>query len=388
MSGPAPIGGAIVSLSSNNISAATVPTSVTVASGATSATFTVTTMSVSGSTAVTVSGIYRGITRTAILTVTPPAAVLISLQVNPSSVVGGSPSTGTVTLSGASPPGGAVVSLSSDNSSAASVPSSVTVSAGASSVTFPVTTSPVSGSTAVTISAVYGGVTRSASLTVNLPSLSSLSLNPSTVVGGNGSTGTVTMSGPAPVGGVVVSLSSDNPSAANVPASVTVAGGATSATFAVNTSPVSVSTAVTISSLYGGLTRPANLTITPPPPAVTGLSPSVATAGGPAFTLTVSGSNFVSGSKVRWNGADRVTTFGSATQLQASILTADLAAPGMIPVTVFNPDGGLSNAMTFDVWLTFPLIRIISIVQMRVHSKGTGLLGIPDLGLWNFITIN
>ena len=42
----------------------------------------------------------------------------------------------------------------------------MTVAAGATSATFAVTTSPVSGSTAVTISAVYGGVTRTAPLTV------------------------------------------------------------------------------------------------------------------------------------------------------------------------------------------------------------------------------
>ena len=72
-------------------------------------------------------------------------------------------------------------------------------------------------------------------------------------------------------------------------------------------------------------------------PNVIGLSPSYATAGGAAFTLTVSGSSFVSGAKVRWNGADRTTTFVSSTQLQASILAADIAAAGTIPVTVRQP---------------------------------------------------
>ena len=96
-----------------------------------------------------------------------------------------------------------------------------------------------------------------------LPVLASLSVNPSSVVGGSPSTGTVTLSGPAPAGGAVVSLSSGNTSAATVPASVTVAGGATSATFAVTTSAVSGSTAVTISALYGGVTRTAPLTVTP-----------------------------------------------------------------------------------------------------------------------------
>ena len=81
--------------------------------------------------------------------------------------------------------------------------------------------------------------------------LSALSLNPTSVVGGNGSTGTVTLSGAAPAGGAAVALSS-NHAAATVPASVTVAAGATSATFAVNTSTVSANTTAAITGTLGG----------------------------------------------------------------------------------------------------------------------------------------
>src|SRR6266403_2222875 len=55
-------------------------------------------------------------------------------------------------------------------------------------------------------------------------SLSSLALNPTSVVGGNSSTGTVTLSGPAPAGGATVALSSSN-GAASMPPSVTIAAG-------------------------------------------------------------------------------------------------------------------------------------------------------------------
>ena len=166
LSGSAPSGGAVVSLSSNNTSAATVPASLTVAAGATSATFTVSTSAVTTSTPVTVSASYAGATKTASLTVTPPSpAMLSSLAVNPTSVNGGSPSTGTVTLSGAAPTCGAQVLLSSNNG-AATVPSNVTVPAGASSLTFTVNTSAVTASTPATISATYAGVTKTASLTV------------------------------------------------------------------------------------------------------------------------------------------------------------------------------------------------------------------------------
>ena len=126
--------------------------------------------------------------------------VLASLTVNPSNVVGGKSSQGTVTLDGPAPSGGVVVSLLSSNTSVASVPANVTVLSGNTSATFTVTTLPVSNSTTVNISAWYGGVSRSSTLTVNAPSLSSVSLSPSIVVGGRTSTGTVTFNGPAPSG--------------------------------------------------------------------------------------------------------------------------------------------------------------------------------------------
>jgi len=92
-------------------------------------------------------------------------------------------------LTGAAPAGGAVVTLSSSNTNVARTPSSVTVAAGATSATFTVSTSVVLASTTVSISGAYGGATRSASLTVTpvpLPplTLSSLTLSPSSVVGG------------------------------------------------------------------------------------------------------------------------------------------------------------------------------------------------------------
>ena len=92
--------------------------------------------------------------------------------------------------------------------------------------------------------------------------LTSLSLNPTSVAGGNSSTGTVTLSGAAPSGGAVVSLLSSNTGVATVPASVTVAAGATSASFTVSTQRVRSTTSVTISGSYNGGTQSASLTVT------------------------------------------------------------------------------------------------------------------------------
>jgi hypothetical protein len=93
-------------------------------------------------------------------------------------------------------------------------------------------------------------------------SLSSLTLNPTAVKGGMPSQGTVTLSGPAPDGGVVVTLAS-NKKAAAVPASVTVPMGATSAHFPVNTKAVLMRNIVTISASYAGVIKTAKLTLAP-----------------------------------------------------------------------------------------------------------------------------
>jgi hypothetical protein len=94
-------------------------------------------------------------------------------------------------------------------------------------------------------------------------SLSAVAVSPSTVVGGNTSTGTVTLTSAAPSGGALVSLSSSNTAVATVPASVTIAAGATSATFAATTPSVAANTPVTITSAYSGVSRTTTLTVTP-----------------------------------------------------------------------------------------------------------------------------
>lgn len=94
----------------------------------------------------------------------PPA--LSSLTLSESTVVGGTPVTGTVTLTSAAPSGGTVVSLSSNNTAAATVPESTTVAAGATSASFTVTTNKVENSQSSTIIGAAGGVTKGSTLTV------------------------------------------------------------------------------------------------------------------------------------------------------------------------------------------------------------------------------
>ena len=195
----------------------------------------------------------------------PPAAApasLASVSIKPSSITGGQLATGTVTLSGAAPAGGAIVSLASANP-AASLPNSITVQASASSANFPVSTLTVTATTAGNITASYAGISKSVTLTVNpaVPvALLSLSVNPKTVVGGSSSVGTVTLS-KVTSSPVIVSLASSKPKNAMIPASVTVPAGASSAAFNISTTTTNKKINATISASYGGATKSATLTI-------------------------------------------------------------------------------------------------------------------------------
>jgi hypothetical protein len=196
----------------------------------------------------------------------PPTAgpaVLSSIGVSPSSVSGGQSATGTVTLTGAAPASGAVVSLTSANP-AASVPNSVTVPANATSTNFVVSTTTVNSTTAGNITASYAGVNKSASITVNAPApaaLSSVTLNPTSVIGGTSSVGTVTLN-KTTSNPVIVSLSSSKPTKASVPANVTVPAGASSATFNITTTPTKKKITAIINASYSGVTKSATLTMT------------------------------------------------------------------------------------------------------------------------------
>ncbi len=94
-----------------------------------------------------------------------------------------------------------------------------------------------------------------------------------------------------------------------------------------------------------------------PVPNLISISPSSLPAGSHPFTLTVTGSGFISGSEVLWNGSKRITTFVSSTQLTAAIEGTDLLITGTINVSVFNPTpgGGTSNSLVFSVSYVPPL---------------------------------
>lgn len=270
----------------------------------------------------------------------PAALTLSSLSLSPTSVVGGNTSQGTVTLSSAAPSGGAVVTLSSGNTNIATVLTSVTVAAGSSSATFTVTTMSVAATNSVVISALFSGITRTATLTVTPPppaaSLSSLTLNPTSVTGGNASQGTVSLTSAAPSGGAVVTLTSSNTAVATVLASVTVAAGATSANFTVTTKVVSATSTVSLTAAYSTVTKSATLTVNPastgalPAPTLSSPAADARFAGGVAITFDWSD---VAGAASYTLQIDDDSTFPTPQIVNQTVTGSSQFATSTLPVT-------------------------------------------------------
>lgn len=110
--------------------------------------------------------------------------------------------------------------------------------------------------------------------------------------------------------------------------------------------------AVTVTDANGATaTQMLALNVNNPAPVLTNLSQNGVGPGSPAFTLTVTGAGFVSGSVVRFNGTNLATTFVSPTQLMAQVPASAVTAAGTYTVTVVNaaPGGGTANALTFTV---------------------------------------
>jgi IPT/TIG domain len=93
-------------------------------------------------------------------------------------------------------------------------------------------------------------------------------------------------------------------------------------------------TALTLACGYSAKTTPA---VAGTMPTIAALSPPSATAGGPAFTLTVNGTNFGGKAVANWNGAAQTTTIVSANQLTVAVPAAAIATSGAVSVTVTNP---------------------------------------------------
>ncbi len=214
-------------------------------------------------------------------------------------------------------------------------------------------------------------------LRIGLPSIQTLSFNPATVPGGFGSTstGTVTLSAPAPSNGAVVNLSILSGSGASFSStsqlgtsSITIPGGGTSGTFTVYTSPVSAVTPVTFTANYLGSFQNAVLNVEPylggftiTPSAVVGGTQATGTitlvqpapAGGVSVTLSSSSNRVIlpTGPVVvpagQTTASVAIGTHGIPKTIQVTVsaavnsfsITAPLQiTPATLATLVFNPN--------------------------------------------------
>ena len=232
ISTPALAGGAKVDLlvsPANGI--VSVPSQILVPAGQTTATFSIPTTTLITTTTFQITASRGGSSASASLTVT---GLTFTVSV-PSIIAPSSNAIGTVTLSGPAPAGGIAVHLSSSVPAVLAVPNTLVIAAGSTSANFPITTFGITTNTAVTISATIGSVTHTVGTTVQASKLMGMTLNPSYCLNLTTTKCSLVLSGPAPVGGMVIHLTNSNPLIASVPATVTIPAGATSYSFSVIT---------------------------------------------------------------------------------------------------------------------------------------------------------
>lgn len=191
-----------------------------------------------------------------------------------------------------------------------------------------------------------GGTSNAASFAINNPVPTVVSLNPSSATAGDAGF-TLTVNGTNFISGSIIRINGNDHATTFV--------SSTQLTAPILASEIATAAVASITVFNpapgGGVSNGINFTINNPAPTAASLSPASAVATGPNFTLAVNGTGFVAGSAVQWNGANRATTFVSATQLTAAITSADIANVGTANVTVVNstPGGGTSNALSFAI---------------------------------------
>ena len=110
-----------------------------------------------------------------------------------------------------------------------------------------------------------------------------------------------------------------------------------------------------------------------PVPTIAAVSPDTIVAKTTDLTITVTGSNFVNGSLVRWNGQDRLTTYVSAMRLTAQVPAADIQAGGINQISVSNPAyGGGPTPSSVPLTVNNPPPVVDSLGQTSAPAGGLG----------------
>jgi hypothetical protein len=375
LSAPAPTNGTTVTLVSSNPNIVGVEPSIFIPAGQTSGTFDIDAIPVVADTTVIITAAAYATSKSTLLTIHSPQPS--SLGLSPQIVSGGTSTTGTITISGPAPVGGTVVSLASSSLSAL-VPTSVTIPAGQMTATFTVSTNLVANDTSAVISAIVYGVKVKSTLSILGPKVTSVTVASASIASTATTTGTVTLSTNAPVGGKVVMLSSSNTGVAAVPVSVTVPAGSRTAAFTITAGTVAANTSVMITAATNGSTGTATLTVTPPAAALSTLTTNVpAATGGVAVTGTVTLTRNAPTGGAIVTLASSSTTIGTvpasvtvpagATSATFTITTRTVTAASKLTIT------GTYLGVSKSVTITVNPVRLVSTLTLNPTSVRGGV---------------
>lgn len=337
-------------ISSDNPNLTPVFSGITIPTGADSFTFWSQTKSVSVSAIAHVS-VTQGTTTiaTGIVTLLPPYTVTFS----PGSVIGGTSASCTITV-----PfpvytfAGASFNLSTTSASLAPPPTE-TIGDGTSSVTFPVPTNGVDSPVNASLTAALGSAAPvSASVTITPAKVLSVAVNPTTLVGDNVATLSVTLNGVAGPSGTKVYLSGNSP-AANLPPYVLVAAGKSTGSTAFSPKSVTTPTTVTVTAATGSTTTQTTFQVNPTPNHLTSVqfTPNSGT-GGSLITMTANFSGpsaptgltlVIKSSSPLINLPPSLTSPAGATSLTYTFIPNPTAVSTPITVTV---TGGITTLTT------------------------------------------
>lgn len=375
---PAGPEGIQVTLTSGDTNYCRVPATVTVQPGEFEGTFTYNTSLTNVERQVLVTASIGQSVKSKNLTIRPNAFVEFSAAPNP--VLGGSISVGKVRLA-VNATSSAVFTLSSSNTLAATVPSSVTISAGQSLKTFNITTKPVTVPQTSLIKATWGTETKEFVLQVLPVRITGFVINPSNTYESGVVTAQVTLNGPAPTGGTTVKLTQSNANAATIPASILVPAGQTSKTVNITCKPVTSAQTTIVTAAFGATSMTQQLSVAPitlqslgfVTPAVTGGSTSTAVltlpvkapVGGIKVTL-------ISGNTAAATVPSTVTVPQNAQSVNFVVTTKPVGSTTFVVIT------GKRNASTVTATLTVkpPELSAFAITPTTIKggSKATGKL--------------
>ncbi len=277
LSGPAPVGGLTVNISSSSTGIGTVPATVSFAAGATTVDVPVTGVAV-GSTSITASASNLSPTVSTV-TVTVPSSIVLASNV---SVGLGQSITFPVTLSTPAP-AALTVTLASSDTSKVTIPATVVIPQGATvPATQPQVTGVGLGSADITASATgYVGATKSVQVSASIAFAGNLTVGP-----GNSGNLTLNLSGLAPANFPAIVLASNDTAVATVPATVTFAPGATSVTVPVQ--GVAQGSAIITASAPSLANATANVSVGAQPPIALSLNVSVGIGQTATFAVNLS----------------------------------------------------------------------------------------------------